>query len=312
MSSAFAPSRSFLRRAKDVLRYRLFRQNWNIGVVPAPIAIVAGLEGRSAQANALGKTIWMPEERGLFRADPFPLPRGDGGIDIFFEQLRWSENRGTIEQTTFDGLHFGPIRRALRLNHHLSYPYTIKDGGEWHVLPEQAEGRTLTRYPIPFDAEAGRIIIEDEALLDASIFKNDGLYWMFATRPGRQENVALFLYRSDDLDGPWTRVGDGPVKSDAASGRPAGHVFQYQGEWYRPGQNCARYYGESIAVHRILEMSTDSYSEERVAEVRPIPGSRYRDGLHTLSACGDWTIVDGARLESTLLPALDRLAILVR
>ena len=312
MSSAAAPSRSFLRRAKDAVRYRFFRQNWNIGVVPAPIAVVAGLEGSKAQTDALGKTVWMPEERGLFRADPFPLPRADGGIDILFEQLRWSENRGTIEQTTFDGFHFGPVRKALRLNHHLSYPYTIEDGGEWHVLPEQAESRTLMRYPVPFDADAGRMVVDGEALLDASIFSKDGRYWMFATRPGRQENVDVFLYHANALDGLWEMVGNGPIKSDATSARPAGHIFRHKGEWYRPAQNCANYYGESIAVHRITAISTDSFAEQKVAEVRPIPRSRYRDGLHTISACGNWTVIDGARLENTLTPALDRLASLVR
>ena len=40
------------------------------------------------------------------------------------------------------------------------------------------------------------------------------------------------------------------VKTDVRSARPAGTPFVYQGELYRPAQDCSRTYGGSIVIHR--------------------------------------------------------------
>ena len=304
-------SRPLGRRLRDALRYRLFRQNWNIGVVRAPVAVVAGLEGAQAQRDALETMDWMQEERGVFRADPFAVPAAGGGIDIYYERLAWSEGRGTIDAMTYDQSGFGGERALMRRPHHLSYPFTMQLHGEWVTIPEQAEARTVRTFPVPFD-DAGTDVLAGEPLLDSTVVRHAGHFYLFATKLGQDENGALYLYHAFDLVGPWTPVSSEPVKVDRGSARPAGQIFSHGGELYRPGQNCARFYGESIAVNRIISLSPNGFEEEQVAEIRAPANSRYHDGLHTLSSCGGFTVIDGARLEAKLHPALDPLASLVR
>ena len=62
-------------------------------------------------------------------------------------------------------------------------------------------------------------------------------------------------------------------------------------------------------------MTPDEFEEEVVARLQPDPAGPCPDGMHTLSAVGDLTLVDGKRHE--LLPAplsavLDRLRSLAR
>lgn len=306
--------RSLQRRCKDALRYRLFRQNWTIGVVRRPIAEVAGLCGGAVQRRALEAVHWMPEQRGLFRADPFPVSYGgtEDTIRILFEELHWSEGRGKIAACTYDGRTFGKVDTVLECPHHLSYPFSLLAGDRWLTVPEQAEAGEVRAYDLAEGQDEEGFPIARMGLIDPSIIEHGGRWWMFAGHRGENENKRLHLYHSDALTGPWTPHPANPVKSDATSARPAGHLFRHEGALYRPGQNCADHYGQGIAVHRVLLLDEERYEEEQVAEVVPLSSVRYRDGLHTISAFGPYTVIDGARLESTLHPALDGLAALVR
>jgi hypothetical protein len=254
----------------------------------------------------------MEEERGLFRADPFPVPRDDGGIDILFEELRWSEGRGTIGAVRYDSAGFGPVREVLRQPHHLSYPYTFQDHGNWLALPEQAGATTLVAYEASFGAKPGSPILEGLALLDASILYRNERYWLFATHPGATENAELHCYTASALGGPWEPHAGNPVKCDPRSARPAGHFFQLKGEWFRPAQDCTAYYGSRITVNRLSRLDLGEFIEEPVSFIEAPASWRYQDGLHTLSHCDDTTVLDGARLESVLHPALDGLARAIR
>ena len=43
------------------------------------------------------------------------------------------------------------------------------------------------------------------------------------------------------------------------------------------------------------ELTPDTFSEQSVTVVGPFADSKYPDGIHTISAMGDWTIVDARR-----------------
>jgi hypothetical protein len=83
------------------------------------------------------------------------------------------------------------------------------------------------------------------------------------------------------------------VKTDVRSSRPAGTPFYHDEHFYRPAQDCAVTYGDSIRINRIVRLTPTEFSEEPVARIRPPAGSPYTQGFHTLSAGGDITVVDG-------------------
>jgi hypothetical protein len=54
-------------------------------------------------------------------------------------------------------------------------------------------------------------------------------------------------------------------------------------------------YGGGIVITRIESLTPTAFSEVVVARVAPPDSGRYRDGIHTLAAAGDRTLVDGRR-----------------
>jgi hypothetical protein len=85
------------------------------------------------------------------------------------------------------------------------------------------------------------------------------------------------------------------VKTDVRSSRPAGTPFVHEGSLYRPAQDCSRTYGGRIALNRIVTLTSEDFLEEPVALIEPVRSSRYPDGVHTVSAFGEHTLVDGKR-----------------
>ena len=303
-----------LERLKRKARYSLFRQKWNVGAVRAPVAVVAGLEGAAAQAEALGRIAWMAEDRAEFRADPFVVPLGEGRYRIFYENLLWAEDRGTIACVDWSEAGFGSPVPVLREGHHLSYPFVFEDGGEVLVLPEEGEARQLRAFALSGEGEWGepRSLIEGKPLIDSTLVRHGGRLWLFATHLDGSENEALHLYHAETLAGPWTEHPGNPVKRERGNARPAGQFFEHKGALFRPAQNCASFYGESIVINEVTRLDEDGFEESAAAEVRMPEGSVYDYGCHTLSHAGEVCVLDAARLESTLFPVLDGLARLTR
>jgi hypothetical protein len=91
------------------------------------------------------------------------------------------------------------------------------------------------------------------------------------------------------------------VKHDLGSARPAGTPFWHQGALYRPAQDCRRTYGGAVVIHRVVRLTPEEFAEAPVARLDPNPAWPWHDGVHTLSAAGDFTLLDAKRI--TFLPA---------
>lgn len=292
------------------LRYSLYRQKWNIGVTPYSAAAVAGLQGAPLQRQALEAVQWMPQSRSFFAADPFILPSA-GKADEFkvlYEHFDWKSGLGRIDSVQFSRGRFGTPANVIDSPFHLSYPFVFSHDSRFYVLPEHAASKDLSIYDLGKSGGVGkrRNIHKSLALIDATILMLGGKYWIFATHAGPAENSELHIYFCDDLFGSWTAHAHNPVKRDKGNARPAGQIIHHEGEIFRPAQDCSSHYGSGIVVNRIKTLSEDRFEEEPVSEIRPVPGSSYDYGLHTLSSSNGCSVIDGARMESALHPSLDR------
>lgn len=291
------------------LQYLAFRQKWNIGITRHSAAVVAGLEGTRPQRQALDELVWREESRGAFAADPFIARRpnaGDGYL-VFFEYYPWRGKRGRIDWVEFAEGKFGKSGVCLDSPFHLSYPYLLSDDDELAMLPEHSQSRDLSLYRIGEDgvAKSKDLIGNDLSLVDSSILFLHGKYWLFATHAGPQENAELHIYHAKAMLGPWTRHAQNPVKHDRSNARPAGQFIAHSGKLFRPAQDCASHYGSGIIINELKTLTEDEFEEVPASEIRPQPGSPYGYGLHTISSAGDYTVVDGARIESVIHPRLD-------
>ena len=138
-------------------------------------------------------------------------------------------------------------------------------------------------------------LIADIAAVDTTVFQHNGLWWLMCTQLEHDPTLNLFVWYAQDLFGPWKPHAGNPVKTDVRSSRPAGTPFAYNGELYRPSQDCSNSYGGRIVINRVRELTPRTFKEEVAAVVEPYADGPYPQGIHTLSAVGDMTLVDGKR-----------------
>ena len=235
-----------------------------------------------------------PEDR--FYADPFLFER-DGRTFLFFEDFRYAEGRAVISCCEL-GLDGRPVRpfEVLRLPYHLSYPFVFEDDGEIYMLPETRENRTVelyraTRFPDEWVADT--VLMNDVNVVDSTIHKAAGKYWMFASvSDGKYSNCdELSLFFADALRGPWLPHPRNPLLSDVRRARPAGGLFAEDGKLMRPAQDCGKAYGYALVFAEILKMSESEYEERIVSRLNPevIP---HCTATHTYNRTARFEVVD--------------------
>lgn len=274
---------------------------WRIGIVRAAI-------GEIAQAGSLeGFAIeWLAEPRNFaFMADPFGLQR-DGTLHLFAEDYAYRERHGRIVHIAIDeaGLASAP-QVVLKEAWHLSYPQMIEDSGETYMLPEASKGGGLALYrAVEFPERWERVgdILLDAVPVDATPFRHEGRWWMAYAPGGRKGDAKtrLHLAWADRLVGPWTAHPGNPVRVDRASARPGGTPFRMDGRLVIPVQDNAGTYGAAIRLLEVDLLTTERFEARPGARIGP-PASAgaYREGLHTLSACGEVTLIDVKKIDRT-------------
>jgi hypothetical protein len=278
------------------------RDIWRVGVAQAPIAQIA-----AAAALPEDGVRWLLEGPPLtFIADPFGLWR-EGRLHLFVEAYDYRTRHGVIDVIEL-GPDLEPVRRAtvLREPWHLSYPQVFEHEGEVWMCPEAHRSGALTLYraaefPLRW-APVVRLELDTPAI-DATPFFHDGLWWLAYSPTGPQswKQGRLHLAFAERLTGPWRTHPGNPVRIDRASSRPGGVVFRDGDRLVLPVQDCTRTYGGAIRLLAIAALTPDRFEADSAGPIAPPRSAgRYRDGLHTLSACGPVTLVDVKRIDRSL------------
>jgi len=284
---------------------------WRIGLVEAPIEIVAA---RGIAPDTVVR--WLPEEPAFrFLADPFGLWR-NGRLHLFAEAYDYRTRHGVIDLIEL-GADLTPVgrRTVLREPWHLSYPQVFEAEGEVWMTPEAHRSGALTLYraaPFPYVWEPAVRLELDTPPIDATVFSHAGLWWIAYSPSGPQsfKQGRLHLAWAERLAGPWRTHPDNPVRVDRASSRPGGTPFVSKGVLQLPVQDCTRTYGGGVRLLQVRELKPDRFEAEAQGLLAPPPqAGAYRAGLHTLSACGDHTLIDVKRIDRSargLVIALQR------
>jgi hypothetical protein len=271
----------------------LFRSDqWNVGIVYAPIH-------KLLTSETLPQIHWFPqEERTLSLADPFAIRQGEKTI-VLAEKYDYRSARGFIcAMESREDKSFSPPRPVMNLPGHVSYPYLLVHKGDIYCVPGTERELEVNLYKArSFPDEWVKVasLIRGFAAVDPTVFYHEGLWWLLCTDGESGPDSKLFGWYAADLLGPWLPHTANPLKTDVRSSRPAGTPFVHNGQLYRPAQDGSRTYGGAVVINRILRLTPTEFQEEAVAVVRPNPDSPYPDGLHTISAAGDITIIDGKR-----------------
>lgn len=279
--------RSIKRRYQEWFSYPI----WNVGFSNKDIDEICR-EGR------LTEVAWLPKQnRYRSIADPFVL-NGLDNITLLVENFDYRGSyKGKISKCMFSpGTDKYQLEDVLVRDWHLSYPFIFNHDGNYYCVPEMHEAQRSNLYRI---TEAGqlefiRTLIEDVAVVDATLFLEDNTYWLFFTTHGDQ--ASLYAYHAKSLDGEWRPHAANPIKSDISSSRPAGPPYRRRGDLYRPGQDCSTSYGAAVVINKILELTPDRFREEVVCRIAPETPGEYPDGFHTINVLDGACVVDGKKI----------------
>ncbi|HEY7982441.1 MAG TPA: hypothetical protein VID19_13290 [Candidatus Eremiobacteraceae bacterium] len=284
-------------RAAAIMEKRFYTFSWNIGIIAATPAQIV-------RAPVLPPVAWCEAGRRRFFADPFGAII-DGVHSAYCEEMNPSTNRGVILRLELVDGELQPTGRVLDESYHLSYPYVFEHESAWYAIPESGQNEEVALYRLENTGRAWRkqsVLIPGLRAVDSTVFSHAGKYWLLCGVNDDGPNHKLFVYYADALTGPWQPHLRNPVKVDIRSARPAGAPFLLDGVLHRPAQDCTRKYGRRVSIVRVNAIDERRYEEETIAVIEP-PRGRYARGLHTLSAIGASTLIDGLHRDFSLRAA---------
>lgn len=273
-----------------------YTAKWNIGIVKMPI------QDFLKQPQNL-EVHWMKEPRGIsFFADPFAIANHNH-IEIYFEEYIGSKRKGVISKTVFNENGFNVLKKVLESEIHLSYPFLILYNNKSYCVPETCALNEIGLYQINDNSIVkSKVLLENFAGVDPTVFQWNNKWWLFCTdKKNKNADVALHIFYADDLFGDWMPHTLNPVKSDRSSARSGGTPFIHNEKLFRPSQDSSKFYGGRIVLNEVIELSETKFLEKAIASVEPsqLQGI-YKNGLHTLSAAGNYTLIDAKRNVFTL------------
>lgn len=275
-------------------RTRLFHEGWRLAFADR----VPG-EDRLPGERERFRSIKPPT--GHFYADPWAVSY-KGKEYIFFEDYRFDAFRGQI-----GCLELNPVsgkvlasNTVIKEEFHMSYPCVFEADGNFFMIPETAESRSIRLYraeSFPWKWELDSVLMEDVNAVDSTLHWHEGRFWLFVNMspPGSSSHDELHLFYADSVHGPWLPHRNNPVASDSRRARGAGPLFKVGKILYRPSQNCSIAYGRSIVINEVETLTVDEYREKVVSEISPewIGDDSIR--THTLSMSNRLTVTDGFR-----------------
>ncbi len=277
--------------------YFLFYEKWNIGIVESPIH-------EFLKTGKKPPIKWLPSPLSYkFNADPFPIIMRKN-IYILFEEYDYSIFKGYISTIK---IHKGSVslpEKVWESPFHMSYPYLLKYKNDIYCIPETSQAQEVALYKansFPVGWVKITTLIKKFGGIDSTIFQYNGKWWLLTTdindRPAFHR---LMIWYADNLFGPWKAHSANPVKTDVRSARSAGTPFFYNGNLYRPAQDCSGNYGGRIIINKIVKLTPTEFEEKQVVTIEPNRNSPYPHGIHTISGAGDITILDGVRRVFTI------------
>ena len=276
-------------RHVPVWRARLLTEWWSVGVADRSLADIA-------RTGSLGPVRWMEEQAGRsYLADPFAWT--ENGEALCEEKPRGRPGRILRLVPCADGrlCRGGPLMEGPA---HLSYPCILKhEGASWLTVEDLSTDVT----PVwRLRSDGARTLAGEAArgfrLADPTLFHADGIFWLAGTDVAIGLHDNLCLYHAPAAEGPWTAHRLNPVKRGVSSSRPAGAPFQAEGRLIRPAQDCVATYVAAVVLCEVLTLTPQQFEERPLHRIAPDPHGPFPHGLHTLSAFGERTLVDGKRL----------------
>jgi hypothetical protein len=162
------------------------------------------------------------------------------------------------------------------------------------MIPESFEARAVRLYradDFPWRWSCVATLLEGEVLLDPTVFRHAGRWWMFVETNPQHRYDTLRLFHSDRLEAGWREHPRSPlIAGDRHYARPAGSVVVCDGRPIRFAQDCEPEYGMRVHAFAIEEITATEYRERYLGPVLDAGPLRWNTaGMHHLDAKQDGT-----------------------
>ncbi len=280
-------ARHFLRYLKSKLERLFFFEQWGL---------YYSIHGDWGGAISRFQKIIPPKDRDW--ADPFVIYKNNKYY-VFIEEIIKSKKKGHISYFELDkeGNYTNP-KKIIEKSYHLSYPFVFFLDGEYYMIPETAENRTIELFKcisFPDQWVYHKTLMENIHAVDTTIYFANDKWWLFTNiseRDGVSTYDELFLFYSSELmSQQWIPHPSNPIISDAKSARPAGMLLTWKDKLYRPSQNCTNRYGFGIILNLVVTLNKDDYSEIPVSRIEP-NWTKQILATHTINHDHSLTIID--------------------
>jgi hypothetical protein len=255
--------------------------------------------------NQIQKSFWKYKEiippKDRFWADPHIISKDDTHY-IFLEEYIYKKSKGHIALMKIDknGKFTNPVK-ILEKPYHLSYPFVFYHENELFMVPESSHEKTIQLYKcdeFPLKWTFQKNLLENIIATDSTLFFHNNKWWLFASVASNEfasSSDELCLFYSDNLlTGTWTPHPMNPIISDVRKARPAGKIFEYNGNLYRPSQNCSVSYGYGLVFNKISRLNETEYEESQIISLEP----NWKDnivGFHTFNYSDGLSIIDAKK-----------------
>ena len=275
----------------------IVRKSWSVLNYEQWILMFA-INKQPGLSNSFWKFNKMIPPKECFWADPHIIYK-DNKYYVFIEEFMYKTKKGHISYLVIDnnGKYTSP-QKILEKSYHLSHPYVFFHENDLYMIPDTSINKTVELYrcvKFPDKWEFVNNIMENVYAVDTTLFKKDGKWWLFTNikeSEGYSNWDELFLfYSSELLSKSWKAHPTNPIVSDASSARPAGNIFLFNDNIYRPSQNCSKGYGYGIKINQIIKLNEYDYQELCINSIEP-KWDKKITGLHTLNFYNNLTIID--------------------
>jgi hypothetical protein len=276
-----------MKRLLRRLRKRFIREQWVLGYFPNQGDLLYTFQHFDRKTLSV---IYPPNDR--FYADPFVVYHG-GDYYIFFEELKFRDNKGVIQCMHLSGGVAGIPHTVLNTNCHLSYPFIFEHEGRYYMVPETSDRGTIELYEcisFPYRWKPSKVLFQGLKLVDATLFYQQPYWYIIACESFRYTtDPHLYLLSSKDLFGEWQAH---RLPQHGRNGiRGAGKVIAEGGRLLRPVQAGGKRYGTLVQLNEITVLSPGHLEERPVAQLAPRQFGHFV-GLHTINLAGDKVFID--------------------
>jgi len=296
-ASHVAPQRADLADQES----RQWRLTWSIAVYQgaSPLAL-APLDARNRPALTADD---VTDLKASGVADPFVV-QVDGLYHLFFEVINRDSERGEIAcATSRDGRTWRYGSVVLREPFHLSYPFVLRHGDAFYMVPETRQAGAVRLYRADDFPHGWRCVGEllRGPYADSTLVQHEGHWYLFAER-GLDE---LCLFHSPMLEGGWQPHPASPLwAGNRRYSRPGGRIVAAGGRLYRFAQDAWPNYGSRLHAFAIDTLTPAAWAEHLCPEspILEATGTGWNAmAMHHIDAWehapGQWlALVDGAAM----------------